>query len=77
MIFIEIARLTLRALLGRRRTVLMVLLAAIPILVALLVRANQGGVDEVGPILDGLVVRIILPLVRSAPSWRTVPRSTS
>jgi ABC-2 type transport system permease protein len=63
MIFREIARLTLRALLGRRRTLLMVLLAAIPVLVALLIRANQGGADNVGQVLDGLVVRIILPLV--------------
>jgi ABC-2 type transport system permease protein len=63
MIFTEIARVTLRALLGRRRTVLMILLAGIPILVGLLVRANTDGIDEVGPTLDGLVVRIILPLV--------------
>jgi ABC-2 type transport system permease protein len=63
MIFIELARLTLRALLGRRRTLLMVLLAAVPILVGLLVRANGEGIREVGPTLDGLVVRIILPLI--------------
>jgi ABC-2 type transport system permease protein len=63
MIFIEIARLTVRAVLGRRRTVLMLLLAAIPILVGLLVRANSDGIREIGPTLDGLVVRIILPLV--------------
>jgi hypothetical protein len=62
-IFIEIARVTLRALLGRRRTVLMLLLAGLPILVGLLVRANSDGIREVGPTLDGLVVRIILPLV--------------
>jgi ABC-2 type transport system permease protein len=63
MIFTEIARVTLRALLGRRRTLLMLLLAGIPILVGLLVRANADGIDEVGATLDGLVVRIILPLV--------------
>lgn len=63
MIFAEIARVTLRALLGRRRTVLMLLLAGVPILVGLLVRANTDGIDEVGTTLDGLVVRIILPLV--------------
>lgn len=62
-VFSEIATVTLRALVGRRRTVLMLLLAGIPILVALLVRANAGGIREVGPTLDGLVVRIILPLV--------------
>jgi ABC-2 type transport system permease protein len=63
MIFVAIARVTLRALVSRRRTVLMLLLAGIPILVALLVRANTNGIDEVGPTLDGLVVRIILPLI--------------
>lgn len=63
MIFIEIAKVTLRALVGRRRTVLMLLLAGIPILVGLLVRANTDGISEVGATLDGLVVRIILPLV--------------
>lgn len=63
MIFIEIARVTARALLGRRRTVLMLLLAGVPILVALLVRANVDGISEVGATLDGLVVRVILPLI--------------
>jgi ABC-2 type transport system permease protein len=62
-IFPEVARVTLRALVGRRRTVLMLLLAGVPILVGLLVRANSDGIAEVGPTLDGLVVRIILPLV--------------
>jgi ABC-2 type transport system permease protein len=65
MIFIEIARVTMRGLLGRRRTLLMLLLAGIPILVGALVRANGGLGDpgDVGTTLDGLVVRIILPLV--------------
>ena len=63
MIFTAIARVTLRALVSRRRTVLMLLLASVPILVAALVRASQNGIGEVGPTLDGLVVRIILPLV--------------
>jgi ABC-2 type transport system permease protein len=63
MIFLVIARVTLRALVSRRRTVLMLLLAAVPILVGVLVRANTDGIGEVGPTLDGLVVRIILPLV--------------
>ena len=62
-IFLEVARVTLRALVGRRRTVLMLLLAGVPILVGLLVRANSNGIGQVGPTLDGLVVRIILPLV--------------
>jgi ABC-2 type transport system permease protein len=63
MIFFVVARVTLRALLGRRRTLLLLLLAAIPVLVALLVRANTSGISEVGATLDGLVVRIILPLI--------------
>jgi ABC-2 type transport system permease protein len=62
-IFAEIAVVTLRALLGRRRSLLMLLLAAIPILVGLLVRANGNGVPHVGSTLDGLVIRIVLPLV--------------
>jgi ABC-2 type transport system permease protein len=63
MIFIEIAVVTLRALLGRRRTLLMLLLAGIPILVGLIVRANGPGVRDVAATLDGLVVRVVLPLV--------------
>jgi ABC-2 type transport system permease protein len=63
MIFAEVARVTLRGLVGRRRTILMLLLAGVPVLVGLLVRANTDGIDEVGPTIDGLVVRIILPLI--------------
>jgi ABC-2 type transport system permease protein len=63
MIFLDIAGVTLRGLVGRRRTLLMLLLAAIPILVGLLVRANRDGIDAVGETLDALVVRIILPLI--------------
>jgi ABC-2 type transport system permease protein len=63
MIITEIAAVTLRGLVGRRRTLLMLLLAAVPVLVGLLVRANRDGIDEVGPTLDGLVVRIVLPLI--------------
>jgi len=65
MIFSEIAKVTLRALLGRRRTLLLLLLAGIPIVVGALVRANGGLGDpnDVGTTLDGLAVRIILPLV--------------
>jgi len=63
MTFVDIARLTLRAMLGRRRTLLMLLLASIPILVGLLVRANEEGIRELGSTIDGLVVRMILPLI--------------
>jgi ABC-2 type transport system permease protein len=64
MIFVTIVGVTLRALLGRRRTILMLLLAGVPVLLGLLVRANNGsGVRDVGATLDGLVVRVVLPLV--------------
>lgn len=63
MIFAEIALVTLRALLGRRRTLLMLLLAGVPILVGLLVRANGSDVRNLGSTLDGLVIRVVLPLV--------------
>ena len=63
MIFATIAEVTLRALLGRRRTILMLLLAGVPVLLGLLVRANGDGVRNVGATLDGLVIRVVLPLV--------------
>src|SRR6266550_9640154 len=64
MIFATIVGVTLRALLGRRRTILMLLLAGVPVLLGLLVRANNGsGVRDVGATLDGLAVRVVLPLV--------------
>lgn len=53
---------TLRGLLGRRRTLLMALLAALPILVGLLIRLG-GGRSDAPEILDTLVVRTVLPLV--------------
>ena len=62
-IFATIAGLTLRALLGRRRSILMLVLAAMPILLGFLVRANDRDLDNVGPTLDGFVVRIVLPLI--------------
>ena len=53
---------TLRGLLGRRRTLLMVLLAALPVLVGLLIRLG-GGRSDAPEILDTLVIRTVLPLV--------------
>lgn len=57
-----IAGVTLRGLLGRRRSLLMVLLVALPVLVALLIRLADG---HPGPaqVLDPLIVRTVLPLV--------------
>jgi ABC-2 type transport system permease protein len=53
---------TLRGLLGRRRIVLMVVLAALPILVGLLIRLG-GGRSDAPEILDSLVIRTVLPLI--------------
>lgn len=62
-----IAGVTLRGLVGRRRSLLVLLLAAVPVLIALLVRlAGRIGVGEellAESILDRLVVTTLLPLV--------------
>jgi ABC-2 type transport system permease protein len=58
--------LTVRNLLNRRRSVLMLLLALSPVLIALLVRLAGRPPDPVRievAVLDGLVVRTVLPLV--------------
>ncbi|MEX2010735.1 MAG: ABC transporter permease [Chloroflexota bacterium] len=60
-VFATIVELTLRALLGRRRTVLLVLLAALPVLVALLARVS-GRTPEEATLFDAMV-RTVLPLV--------------
>ena len=57
-----ITAVTLRGLLGRRRTVLLVLLVGLPVLVALLLRLAGSDVN-VDRILDPMIVRTILPLV--------------
>jgi ABC-2 type transport system permease protein len=57
-----IVAVTLRGLLGRRRTVLMLLLVALPVLIALLVRLADSRMD-VDRILDAMLVRTVLPLV--------------
>jgi ABC-2 type transport system permease protein len=53
---------TLRGLLGRRRSILLVLLAGLPVLIALLVRVS-GGRPDADRVLDALVVRTVMPLV--------------
>ena len=53
---------TLRVLLSRRRAVLMLLLAALPVLVGVLIRLGGGRADA-PEILDTLVVRTVLPLI--------------
>lgn len=57
-----LVNVTLRGLLGRRRMLLMLLLVALPVLVAVLIRVAGGGRD-VTAVLDALVVRTVLPLV--------------
>ena len=59
---LPIADVTLRGLLGRRRTVLLVLLAALPVLVALLI-ALTGGRPNPDRFLETLVVRFVMPLL--------------
>jgi ABC-2 type transport system permease protein len=61
-VFRALVTVTLRALLGRRRTLLMILLAALPVLVGLLIRIGSGRADAPA-ILDTLVIRTVLPLV--------------
>ena len=60
--FGALVAVTLRGLLGRRRTLLMVLLADLPILVGLLIRLG-GGRSDAPEILDTLVIRTVLPLI--------------
>ena len=61
----EIARVTLRQLLGRRRTLLLVLLAALPVLLALAFRV--AGETAIQPftrrVFDTISITILLPLV--------------
>lgn len=64
-VFGAIASLTLRALLGRRRSMLMLVLAATPVLLGLLVVANANELSPVtlGATIDGFVNRVVLPLI--------------
>jgi ABC-2 type transport system permease protein len=57
-----LAEVTLRGLLGRRRIVLLLLLVALPVLIALLVRAS-GGRPDAERVIDTLIVRFVMPLV--------------
>jgi ABC-2 type transport system permease protein len=60
--FQALVRVTVRALLGRRRTLLIGLLASLPVLVAVLIRIG-GGRPDAAAVLDTLVIRTVLPLV--------------
>jgi ABC-2 type transport system permease protein len=60
--FAAIAEVTMRGLLGRRRTILLLLLAALPVLVALLARVGGGRLEEGLVTILELGVRTVLPL---------------
>jgi ABC-2 type transport system permease protein len=61
-VILALVDVTLRGLLGRRRTLLLVVLVALPVLIALLVRLS-GGRPDADRVLDTLVVRTVMPLV--------------
>jgi ABC-2 type transport system permease protein len=60
--FRALVTVTVRALLGRRRTLLIGLLASLPVIVAVLIRIG-GGRPDAAAVLDTLVIRTVLPLV--------------
>ena len=66
-VIVTIAALTARSLLGRRRSLLLVLLACLPVAAAILVRLSGrvgAGSDEVATaIMDRLIVTTLLPIV--------------
>src|SRR5947207_2622295 len=64
-VMMSIGSVTARALLGRRRSLLMLLVAGAPVLLGLLIRlANGGGrPTRLEPSLEGLLVVTVLPLV--------------
>lgn len=57
-----LVHVTIRGVLGRRRTWLMILLAALPVGVALIIRLG-GGQPNTQTILDILIVRTVMPLL--------------
>jgi ABC-2 type transport system permease protein len=62
----SIAGVTVRGVLGRRRSLFIVLFATIPVVIALIVRLSGDTSDAVAltaDLLDALIVRTILPLV--------------
>lgn len=69
--FGALVSVTLRGLLGRRRTLLMVLLAALPVLVGLLIRLG-GGRNDAPEILDTLMIRTVLPLIALVVGTATI-----
>ena len=65
-VIVTIAALTARSLLGRRRSLLLALLALLPVVIAILVRLSgrAGSEEEVATaIMDRLIVTTLLPIV--------------
>jgi ABC-2 type transport system permease protein len=62
-VMLTIANVTVRALLGRRRTILMVLLAGGPVLLGVLVRIAGNRPHNLVTPLEGIIVSGVLPLV--------------
>ncbi|HEX5013195.1 MAG TPA: ABC transporter permease subunit [Candidatus Limnocylindrales bacterium] len=64
-IFATVTAITIRALVGRRRTLLMLLLAGMPVLLGLIIRVNEDnlGLRILGQTIDGIVIRTVLPLI--------------
>ena len=60
--FGALVTLTVRGLLDRRRTLVMIGLAALPVLVGLIIRLG-GGRSDAPELLDTLVIRTVLPLI--------------
>lgn len=59
---LAIAGFTLRGLMGRRRAILIVLLAGLPVLVSVIIRL-AGGTRDVDAVLQNMVIRAVMPLV--------------
>ncbi|HLO35624.1 MAG TPA: ABC transporter permease [Candidatus Deferrimicrobium sp.] len=62
-VVLTIAAATVRSLLGRRRTILMLFLAGAPVALGLLVRLGGTRPNALTPSLEGLIVSSVLPLV--------------
>ena len=59
---LAVAEFTLRGLLGRRRAILLVLLAALPVFVSVIIRL-AGGTRDADAVLEQMMIRAVMPLV--------------